>query len=109
MDLGGYMEVIAISGSLNFKNEMMMIAVDLELKGKCVLSSTYPVSDDKDSYNEEEIKRLKNAHYKKIDMADSMYVVNVGGYIGESTREEIEYAKSKGKNIYYLENIDKKI
>ena len=37
-------------------------------------------------------------------MADSIYVINVGGYIGESTRSEIEYAKRKGKTIEYLEN-----
>ena len=38
-------------------------------------------------------------------MADAIYVINVGGYIGESTRSEIEYAKKHGKEILYLENI----
>ena len=42
-------------------------------------------------------------HKRKIDMADSIYVINVGGYIGESTRSEIEYAKAHGKEVHYLE------
>ncbi len=43
-------------------------------------------------------------HKRKIDMADSIYVVNVGGYIGESTKSEIEYAREHNKKIMYLEN-----
>jgi hypothetical protein len=42
-------------------------------------------------------------HKRKIDMADSIFVINVGGYIGDSTRSEIEYAKAHGKTIEYLE------
>lgn len=42
-------------------------------------------------------------HKRKIDMADAIYVINVGGYIGESTRSEIEYAQSKGKKVIFLE------
>ena len=47
---------------------------------------------------------LDDMHKRKIDMADSIYVINVGGYIGESTKSEIEYAKTKNKKISYLEN-----
>ena len=46
---------------------------------------------------------LDDMHKRKIDMADSIYVINVGGYIGESTRSEIEYARKNGKAIQYLE------
>ena len=42
-------------------------------------------------------------HKRKIDMADSIYVINVGGYIGDSTRSEIEYALNTGKEVRYLE------
>lgn len=42
-------------------------------------------------------------HLRKIDMADEIYVINVGGYIGESTRSEIEYAKKNGRVVRYLE------
>ena len=43
------------------------------------------------------------AHKRKIDMADEIFVINVGGYIGSSTRSEIEYAHSTGKIVRYLE------
>ena len=42
-------------------------------------------------------------HKRKIDMADEIFVVNVGGYIGESTRSEIDYATANGKPVRYLE------
>ena len=46
---------------------------------------------------------LDDMHRRKIDMADYIYVINVGGYIGESTRAEIEYAKMYDKEVKYLE------
>lgn len=46
---------------------------------------------------------LDDMHKRKIDMADEIYVINVGGYIGSSTKSEIEYAKATGKGIRYLE------
>ena len=46
---------------------------------------------------------LDDMHKRKIDMADAIYVINPGGYIGESTRNEIEYARRNGKEILYLE------
>ena len=45
-------------------------------------------------------------HKQKIDMSDEIYVINVGGYIGESTKSEIEYAKEKGKGISYRESVE---
>ena len=50
---------------------------------------------------------LDDMHRAKIDMADEIYVINVGGYIGSSTRGEIEYALKTGKKVSYLESIDK--
>ena len=47
---------------------------------------------------------LDDMHLRKIDMADEVFVINVGGYIGSSTRREIEYAVSQGKKVNYLEN-----
>jgi len=46
---------------------------------------------------------LDDMHKRKIDMADEIFVINVGGYIGESTRSEIEYAIQTGKPVHYLE------
>ena len=46
---------------------------------------------------------LDDMHKRKIDMADEIFVINVGGYIGSSTKSEIEYALKKGKKVNYLE------
>ena len=48
-------------------------------------------------------KMLDDMHKRKIDMADEIFVINVGGYIGDSTRSEIEYAKRHDKKVRYLE------
>ena len=50
-------------------------------------------------------KMLDKIHRQKIDMSNEVYVINCGGYIGESTKSEIEYAKANGKKISYLEDI----
>lgn len=44
-------------------------------------------------------------HKQRIDMSDGIFVVNVGGYIGSSTKGEIEYAKKHNKEIIYLEQL----
>ena len=56
------------------------------------------------SVTEDEHKLLDKIHRKKIDLSDAIYVVNINGYIGESCRGEIEYAKSHGKEIIYHKN-----
>ena len=54
--------------------------------------------------SEKEIEKLAQAHFKKIDMSDAVYVVNIGGYIGESVSREVCYAKEHNKEIIYHEN-----
>ena len=49
---------------------------------------------------------LDDMHKRKIDMADEIFVINVGGYIGSSTRSEIEYAKANGRKVNYLEPVE---
>lgn len=46
---------------------------------------------------------LDELHFRKIDISSEILVINVGGYIGESTRNEIDYAYLKGKSVCYLE------
>ena len=53
--------------------------------------------------SEKEIEKLAQAHFKKIDMSDAVYVVNIGGYIGESVSREVCYAKEHNKEIIYHE------
>ena len=49
---------------------------------------------------------LDDMHKRKIDMSGEIFVINVGGYIGDSTRSEIDYAKAHGKIVNYLESIE---
>lgn len=82
---------------------------DFTLKGYIVLSVGVCKHADKDgahgaeALGQDVVERLDELHLRKIDLADSVFVLNVGGYIGESTRNEVNYAKSIGKPISYLE------
>lgn len=96
-------KIVTICGSMKFKDKMMKIAKDLEINDKyVVIQCVY--SNDKFSENEQQI--LADLHYKKIDISDAIYVVNVNGYIGSSTNKEIEYAQKMGKEVMYLEPIE---
>ena len=95
-------KIITICGSLKFKNKMMEIAIKLALEGNVVLTPIYPITDD-NVYNKKEIIMLGKMHKEKINLSDAIFVVNVDGYIGESTKSEIEYAKEHNKEIIYLE------
>lgn len=104
-------KVITLCGSTKFKKEFMEVQKDLTLKGNIVISvGLFGHSGDNEVWenmDEEEFTKTKemldDIHKRKIDMADEIFVINVGGYIGESTKSEIEYAKTKGKKINYLE------
>jgi len=96
------MEVITICGSLKFQKEMMIVAEELALKGNCVLTPVYPVIENIE-ITEEQIAMIKEAHFKRIELSDAIYVINKDNYIGKSTQLEIEYAQKLGKEIIYLE------
>ena len=98
-------KVITICGSLKFKNEIMKVAMQMELAGNVILIPIFPTNDDKDACTEEEINILGKMHKEKIKLSDAILVVNVNGYIGNSTKSEIEYAKLQNKEILYLEQI----
>jgi len=93
------MQVVTLCGSMRFAKQMQQIAVALETKqGYCVLQ---PVFDVDVTLNEQDIANLSKAHFKKIDLSDIVYIVNVGGYIGKSVTEELQYAKLQNKKIIY--------
>lgn len=95
------MKVITLCGSMRFVKEMQEIALELELKQDyCVLT---PVGDTTIKLSEEDIESLAKAHFKKIDISDAVYIVNIGGYIGESVSREVRYAKEHNKEIIYHE------
>ena len=97
-------KVITICGSMRYSKEMMKIAEELELKDKyAVIQCVYNVDGRKYENADEDI--LDKMHKKKIDISDAIYVVNIDGYIGSSTKSEIEYAKNNGKEVIYHESI----
>ena len=100
------MKIITVCGSLRFKDEIMKVAEQMELKGNCVLTPIFQINSNKDSYTEEEITMLGKMHKEKIKMSDAILVVNVNGYIGNSTASEIEFAKSLNKEIMYYTDLN---
>ena len=94
------MRVITICGSLKFQDEIMKAAEKMALDGNCILTPTYPVLENI-QITEEQLTKLKEAHFKRIELSDAIFVVNVNNYIGDSTKLEIEYAKNNGKEILY--------
>ena len=108
--VGNY-KVITLCGSTRFKNEFMEAQKKLTLAGNIVISvglfghsggNEVWEGMSEDTLTETKIM-LDDMHKRKIDMADEIFVINVGGYIGESTKSEIEYAKATGKKVNYLE------
>ena len=99
------MKIITVCGSYKFKKEMTEITEKMALKGNCMLTPIELSRPKKEDYTEEEAMTIDKMHKEKIRLAAAILVVNVDGYIGESTRGEIEYAKQNGKEIMYLENI----
>ena len=103
--------VVTLCGSTRFKKEFMEAQKRLTLEGNIVISvGLFGHSGDQEVWDgmdegtmSKTKKMLDDMHRRKIDMADYIYVINVGGYIGESTRAEIEYAKMYDKEVKYLE------
>lgn len=103
-------KVITLCGSLKFKDEFIRLQKELTLKGSIVLSVSLLGETDAFKDMDEEtlnktVKMLGEMHKRKIDMSDEIFVINVNGYIGESTRSEIKYAEETGKKVNYLEDV----
>ena len=100
----GKYKVITLCGSTRFKDAFMEAQKRLTLEGSIVISVGFFGHYGDDEVLTEDIKEmLDDMHKRKIDMADEIFVINVGGDIGSSTRSEIEYAQATGKEIRYLE------
>lgn len=105
--------VITLCGSTRFKHQFMEVQKKLTLEGNIVISvGLFGHSGDDEVWEQMDEgtltktkSMLDDMHKRKIDMSDGIYVINVDGYIGDSTKSEIEYAKQKGKKISYLEPI----
>lgn len=93
------MKTLTICGSMRFAEEMQTIAFDLETRhGFNVLQCVY---GDGEHLTPEQRARLAAAHHQKIALSDGIYVVDIGGYVGQSTQNEIDLARAQGKEIIF--------
>jgi len=103
-------KIICLCGSTRFTEEMLVKQWELTNQGFivltwCALPDWYFQGEDKAHVGDQEgVKKIVDeVHKRKIDLADEVLVLNIGGYIGNSTRSEIEYAKAHQKPVRYLE------
>lgn len=97
-------KIVTLCGSTRFKEQFMEAQKRLTLEGCIVISvGLFGHSGDADVWKPGVKEMLDDMHLRKIDLADEIFVINVGGYIGESTRREIAYAQATGKPVKYLE------
>ena len=108
----GKYKVVTLCGSTRFKDQCMEVRRRRTLAGYTVTSvGVFGHAGDQevwDGMDEGTLSKTKemldDMHKRKIDMADEIYVINVGGYIGDSTRSEIQYAEAHGKTVRYYED-----
>ena len=109
----GKYKVITLCGSTKFKEQFIETQKRLTLEGNIVISvGLFGHSGDNEAWGNMDDgtftktkEMLDDMHKRKIDMADEIFVINVNGYIGESTKSEIKYAQETGKVVNYLEAI----
>ena len=107
----GKYRVITLCGSTKFKEQFIQAQKELTLQGNIVISvGLFGHSGDNEVWENMDEgtltktkEMLDDMHKRKIDMADEIFVINVGGYVGESTKSEIEYALKDNKKVNYLE------
>jgi hypothetical protein len=96
-------KIITLCGSTRFRRQFEEVQKSLTLQGNIVISvGLFGHSGDEEVWRPGVKEMLDEMHLRKIDLADEIYVINVGGYIGESTKREIAYAESIGKKVDYL-------
>ncbi len=107
-------KIICICGSTRFADLHAIARWEFEKNGKaiCLMINYLPQwYADKQGWNGNDHhgeksgnkEALDELHFRKIDLADEIFVINKDGYIGESTRKEIEYAEKLGKPVKCLE------
>lgn len=96
--------IITICGSTRFKDDILRVAKELTLSDHIVLAPFVFQHIDNEPLTIEDKIHLDNLQKEKINMSDAIFVVNVDGYIGESTYGEIDWARRMNKEIYFLED-----
>lgn len=101
----GKYKVITLCGSTKFKDDFLREQKRLSLEGNIVISvGLFGHSGDDEVWIDGAKEMLDDMHKRKIDMADEIFVINKGGYVGQSTKSEIDYAIATGKKVVYMEN-----
>jgi hypothetical protein len=95
-------QIVCLCGSARFVQEIRAASRDLTLAGTIVLAPA-ELEHAGDLITDERTAALGALHLAKIDLADRVVVVNPGGYVGESTRREIDYAHQTGKPVEYTD------
>lgn len=101
-------KVITLCGSTRFKNEFFAAQKALTLGGNIVISVGVfghdpDLTKEEQQYIENNKQMLDDMHKRKIDMADAIMIISPNGYVGKSTKSEIEYAKAHNKEVLYWE------
>ena len=102
----GRFKVITLCGSTKFKDDFIREQKRLSLEGNIVISvGLFGHSGDDEVWKDGTKEMLDEMHKRKIDMADEIFVINKDGYVGTSTKSEIEYAIAHGKKVNYMESV----
>ena len=103
-------KIVCLCGSTRFLDAFDAVSLRETLAGHIVLSVGSHRRSDAEwlaqldaGQQAQALAQLRELHFQKIALADEILVVNVGGYIGESSRQEIDYAQSVGRRVRYLE------
>jgi hypothetical protein len=96
--------IVCLCGSTRFKQEFIRANFRETMAGKIVLTVGWFSHADGELYTptEQEKRDLDQLHLRKIDLCDEVLVINPGGYIGDSTRREIAYARKLGKPVHFI-------
>ena len=96
-------KIVTLCVSTRFKDQFLEAQKRLTLEGCIVISvGLFGHSGDNDVWKPGVKEMLDDMHLRKIDLADEIFVINVDGYIGESTKREIAYVEKTGKTVKYL-------
>lgn len=98
--------IVCLCGSTRFKEDFIEANKEQTLMGKIVLSVGMFGHLEGLDMNGETKKMFDELHKRKIDMCDEVLVISVNGYIGESTRSEIDYARGLGKRLLFKNRVE---
>lgn len=100
------MKIITLCGSTKFKKEFERVNEQLTMQGNIVISLGFFGHSNNIKLRSKDKEMLDTIHKRKIDLSNEIFIINKNGYIGKSTRSEIEYALSKNIKVNYMEVIE---